>query len=220
MRPGPTGGAFVVPPARFRLNSPLARCDTPELSHRGTCSVSGARILSRTVAAGMVCSVALSDCSTAADKVVRAERVRPAPEATPELGWQSSPPYFSEATAIDLFQLRAADLAMQRATGRARSFALEARRQHEAISAQMSFAGRFLNLLPSRILPPEYQRMLTALLSSPDFNSVYLTQERVICARALRLHTDFAQRGRSPTLRSVARFASNAVQSEVQALGH
>jgi predicted outer membrane protein len=127
--------------------------------------------------------------------------------------------YFSEATAIDLFQLRAADIALQRGSGAARSMALESRRQHQAISAQMSFAGRYLDLLPSRVLPTEYQRMLSALLATSNFNALYLAQQRMVCARALRLHTNYAASGESPTLRPVARFAANAISSELKVLG-
>jgi predicted outer membrane protein len=130
----------------------------------------------------------------------------------------ASSSYFAEATAIDLFQLRAADLALQRGSGKARTFAFESRRQHQAISAQMSFAGRYLDLLPSRELPAEYQQMLAALLSAPNFNSAYLDQQRRVGGRALKLHTDYARAGASPTLRPVAKFAAAAVASELRML--
>ena len=126
--------------------------------------------------------------------------------------------YFEQATAIDLFQLRAADVALERGTGQARSFAIESKQQHQAISAQMSFAGRYLNMLPSRVLPAEYEQMLTTLLSTGDFNSVYLSQQRIINERALKLHTDYARTGQSPTLRPVAKFAAAAVASELRLL--
>jgi putative membrane protein len=185
--------------------------------------LSGTSILSRTFGAVLaMCIVALGACSTATEKTIRAAGagpVQPLPRPTPKSSALSPASYFSEATAIDLFQLRAADIAMQHGSGRARSVALEAKRQHQAISAQMSFAGRYLNLLPSRSLPPEYQQMLSTLLSGADFNGVYLAQQRVVLARALKLHSNFAERGQSPTLRPVAQFASVAVQSELQVLG-
>lgn len=118
-----------------------------------------------------------------------------------------------------MFQLRAADVALKRGTGQARSFALESKQQHQAISAQMSFAGRYLNMLPSRVLPAEYEQMLTTLLSTDDFNSVYLSQQRIVNERALKLHTDYARAGQSPTLRPVAKFAAASVASELRLLG-
>jgi hypothetical protein len=60
--------------------------------------------------------------------------------------------------------------------------------------------------------------MLAALLSANDFNATYLDQQRRLCARALKLHTDYARSGDSPTLRPVAKFAASAVQSELQLL--
>ncbi len=126
--------------------------------------------------------------------------------------------YFREATAIDLFQLRAADIALRRGSGQARSFALESKRQHQAISAQMSFAGRYLDLLPSRVLPTDYQQMLAALLETNDFNALYLSQQRRVAERALKLHSDYSRAGESPTLRPVAKFAASAVASELRLL--
>lgn len=189
----------------------------------GSHSLSGASILSATIGAALaICMVALAGCSTTTEKAAGPPSTGPiqsAPKASAEAAPLSSQRYFSEATAIDLFQLRAADISMQRGSGRARSFALEAKRQHQAISAQMSFAGRYLNLLPSRTLPPEYQQMLSTLLSTADFNRVYLTQQRSVCARAFKLHMNFAKSGQSPTLRPVAQFASGAVASELRVLG-
>jgi putative membrane protein len=178
-------------------------------------------VLSRTAGAALVaCVTALGACSTGTEKAAGPANagVRESRQAVAQTAPVSPQRYFSEATAIDLFQLRAADIAMQRGTGLAHSFALEAKRQHQAISAQMSFAGRYLNLLPSRTLPPQYQQMLSTLLTTSDFNSVYLAQQRVVCARALKLHRDFASRGESPTLRPVAQFASGAVRSELRIL--
>jgi len=126
--------------------------------------------------------------------------------------------YFSEATAIDLFELRAADIALQRSTGSARAFALQAEQHHRALSAQLAFAGRYLDLLPSRSLPPVYQQMLDQLGSSTDFNRLYLTQQRQVCARALQLHSRYASVGTSPTLRPVAQFGVSVINADLQLL--
>lgn len=126
--------------------------------------------------------------------------------------------YFSEATAIDLFELRAADIALQRSTGAARAFALQAEQRHRALSAQFAFAGRYLDLLPSRSLPPAYQQMLDQLGSTTDFNRLYLTQQRQVCVRALQLHSRYASAGASPTLRPVAQFGVSVINADLQLL--
>ena len=65
-------------------------------------------------------------------------RVPSAPRpATPAAPVPSAQAYFDRASAFDLFQLRAADIAMERGGPRAREFATESKRQHEAISAQL-----------------------------------------------------------------------------------
>lgn len=163
--------------------------------------------------------LALGACSTGGEQPARRAATvnRPAPSGGAPAQISTSR-YFAEASAIDLFELRAADVALKRGTGRARSFAAESKRQHQAISAQLSFAGRYLNMLPARTLPPEYQQMLAALMSANDFNATYLAQQRRLCERALKLHTGYARSGDSPTLRPVAKFAAGAVRSELQIL--
>jgi len=126
--------------------------------------------------------------------------------------------YFAEATAIDLFELRAADIALQHSTGAARAFALQSEQHHRALSAQLAFAGRYLNLLPSRSLPPGYQQMLDQLGSATDFNRLYLAQQRQVCARALQLHSGYAIGGASPTLRPVAQFGVSVINADLQLL--
>lgn len=126
--------------------------------------------------------------------------------------------YFAEATAMDLFDLRAADIALQRSTGAGRAFALQSEPHHRALSAQLAFAGRYLNLLPSRSLPPDYEQMLDQLNSTTDFDRVYLGQQRQVSARALQLHSRYANAGASPTLRPVAQFAVSVINADLQLL--
>ena len=109
---------------------------------------------------------------------------------------------------------------MQRSTGTARSFAMQADEHHRALSAQLAFAGRYLNLLPSRSLPPAYQQMLDQLNSTTDFDRLYLTEQRRVCARALQLHSGYASGGASPTLRPVAQFGVSVINADLQQLKH
>jgi len=198
--------ATATPSQRNRPSSPTATLQPNGIRHWA----GGALLL-------LLC---LNGCSTGEKPPVRpsgiATRPPEAATATPAI---PASRYFAEVTAIDLFEIRAADIALQRGSGRARSFALESKRQHQAISAQMSFAGRYLDLLPSPVLPAQYQQMLTALLATGNFNALYLDQQRTVVDRALKLHTGYARTGESPTLRPVARFAAQAVASELRFLG-
>jgi len=113
--------------------------------------------------------------------------------------------YFTEAAAIDLFEVRAAELAMQMsANARVKEFATMIASAHKGTAAQLSFAGRRLNLLPSATLTPKYQAMLDQLQATPDFDATFRRQQMVVHQQALSLHSGYAARGSSPTLRPVA----------------
>ena len=84
-------------------------------------------------------------------------------------------------------------------------------RAHGGTSAQLSFAGRRLNLLPPTRLQPAHQAMLDDLSASKAFDAIYTRQQLAAHQAALKLHGYFAVRGTSATLRAVAR---NAVPIE------
>ncbi len=75
---------------------------------------------------------------------------------------------------------------------------------HKGTSAQLSFAGRRLNLLPPATLDPKRQALLEQLRSSADFDRLYREQQSTVHVEALALHRSYAARGTSPTLRPVA----------------
>src|SRR5688500_7942082 len=121
--------------------------------------------------------------------------------------------YMAMASSIDLYENRSAELALTRArTPRHRDFARAMIAAHKGTSAQLSFAGRRLNLLPSATLLPAHQAMLDELSASGDFDAVYHRQQIAVHQAALKLHSDFAARGESVTLRSVAKNAAPIVR--------
>ena len=106
---------------------------------------------------------------------------------------------------MDLFEVRSAELALRRSSSaRIKEFAAMMIPAHRGSAAQLSLAGRRLNLLPSAVLSPKYQAMLNQLQSATDFDSLYRRQQVVVHQEALNLHSRFAARGASPTLRPVA----------------
>ena len=127
--------------------------------------------------------------------------------------------YVAAAGSSDLLAIRSAELAAQRASDpRLRAFAQAEIADHGGTSAQLSFAGRRLNLAPPAVLRPVHQAMLDALSASGDFDSLYRRQQLDQHQAALKIHSDFAARGESPTLRPVARNAAAVVRRHLDQL--
>lgn len=78
---------------------------------------------------------------------------------------------------------------------------------HKGTSAQLSFAGRRLNLLPSATLRPSEQAMLDSLQTSSRFDAEYVRDQRIVHQQAVAIDRAYAGAGRSPTLRPVAKAA-------------
>lgn len=131
----------------------------------------------------------------------------------------SAASYVAMASSIDLYQVKSAQLALERAHDPSnRAFAQRALSAHQGTSAQLSMAGRRLNLLPSATLDPEHQGMLDALNATGDFDNTYRAQQNIVLQEALRLHSGFAKNGQSPTLRPVAANAESVMRANLQAL--
>ena len=109
--------------------------------------------------------------------------------------------YMAAASSSALLSLRSSELALTRATNmRLRAFAEASVRDQRGISAQLSFAGRRLNLLPSTTLSRRDQATLDALGASADFDETYRRQQRAVLEAAHELHDGYARAGTSPTL--------------------
>jgi putative membrane protein len=127
--------------------------------------------------------------------------------------------YVAAAASIDLYEIRAAQLALERSQDPAnRAFAKQTLTAHEGTSAQLSMAGRRLNLLPSATLNPEHQAMLDALNSTSDFDNTYRAQQKILMREGVALHSSYARSGESPTLRPVAKNAEDVMRRNQQAL--
>ena len=150
---------------------------------------------------------------------------RPAPVAAPSPAVIAAPvmisaaAYVAAASSIDLFEMKSAELALQRAREPStRALAERLLSAHQGTSAQLSYAGRRLNLLPSASLSPEHQAMLDQLAAASDFDSTYRAQQRTVIEQGVRLHGGYARTGDSPTLRPVAENAENVMRANLQAL--
>ena len=128
--------------------------------------------------------------------------------------------YVATAAAIDLFDVRAGEIAVQRATdSRLRNFAAQVIDDHRGTATQLSYAARRLNLLPSAEMAPQYQALLDALAGAADFEATYRLQQIDIHQSAARMHAAYAARGDSPTLRPVAANAATVEARHLNMLG-
>ena len=171
------------------------------------------RAVTGTVVVGTV--LLLAGCGRSVEP--RPPVVTPAIVAAPVM--LSAAAYIAAASSIDLFEMQSAELALQRARDPAnRAFAERVLSAHRGTSAQLSFAGRRLNLLPTATLNAEHQAMLGALSAASDFDSLYRAQQRAVVAQGVRLHAGFARSGASPTLRPIAANAENVMRANLKSL--
>lgn len=142
----------------------------------------------------------------------------PAPPAPPVIvtplpGQVMSPQtYVTTAASFDLFVIRASEMAAVRARDpgvRAQASAELA--DHRGLGAQLSFAGRRLNLLPSDQMGRSDAERLALLEASADFDAAYTKQMIATHLYHLKVSGDVAMRGTSPTLRPVARNAADVI---------
>ncbi len=149
----------------------------------------------------------------------RAPRPRPpGPIVQPPPGpTVSAAAYMASAASIDLFEIQSSQMALSRSRHAFhRNFASMMIGAHRGTSAQLSFAGRQLNLLPPATLLPRHQAMLAELSSSADFDGTYHRQQIAVHEEALRLHSSYARNGASPTLRPVAANAAPIVRRHLE----
>lgn len=127
--------------------------------------------------------------------------------------------YVATASSIDLLVIHASRLAEASAqNARVRAIAATLLADHGGVSAQLSFAGRRLNLLPSATLMPRHQAMLAELQNGSDFDTAYKRIMIAVHEQGVRLHGDFARAGNSPTLRPVAEIAFPAMRRHLDRL--
>ena len=168
----------------------------------------------RRFGAFVVTALVLAGCAT---KTPAPQAQPPATETGgPIRGPVSPATYIAQAASIDLFVIRSSELALSRSSNSAiRDAATRLIAAHRGTAAQLSFAGRRLNLLPAATLLPQHQVLLDELGSSGDFDRSWVRIQRSVHGEALALHSDYARRGSSPTLRPVAANAAAVEQADL-----
>ena len=127
--------------------------------------------------------------------------------------------YMAFTASSALFAVRASDMAEARgSTNKLKKFAMFVIREQTGIGAQLSFAGRRIDLLPSSRPLPEHQAMLERLATATDFDATYKAQLARVLTEAAAAHRAFEESGDSPTLRPVARFAAPICEKHLEQL--
>jgi len=166
----------------------------------------------------LIALLTLAGCANA-PRSPTAPYPRPTYPARPLPGALSPATYLAQAASIDLFVVRSSELAQLRSVDpRLRNVANSLRTEHEGLASQLSFAGRRLDLLPAATMLPEQQAMYEELAASSDFDRTYVRQQRAVHGAALSLHSDYARRGGSPTLRPVAANAAAVERRHLELL--
>lgn len=121
--------------------------------------------------------------------------------------------YVATASSIDLWVIEATQLATVRSSNAGlRAAAATLRADHVGTSAQLSFAGRRLNLLPSATMLPRHQAVIEELRAAGDFDAAWKRLMLRLHDEGIELHGAFARGGASPTLRPVADMAFAALR--------
>lgn len=179
--------------------------------------------LFRTFAASTII-LALAACGGAGERPAEQQRpatVRRPPPPVSRGAAPSDASFVAANASIDLFVIRSSELALQRSSSpRVRDFASTLIAAHKGTSAQLSLAGRRLNLLPSATLLPGEQAMLDALQASSRFDAEFVRDQRLVHQQAVALDSAYAARGRSPTLRPVAAAALPIEQRHLRLLAY
>jgi predicted outer membrane protein len=171
--------------------------------------VSGTRMIIGGLAAAAV--VAACASRQEAPPVQRASLPKPRP-AVPAL---SPADYVASAGAIDLYVIKASELALRRSTTRkVQDVATRLISAHQGSSAQLSFGGRRLNLLPSAEMQPGYQALVDRLAATADFDRDYALQMRAVHQQAIALHSNYAAFGSSPTLVPIAKALAPVMEQQ------
>lgn len=171
----------------------------------------------RLAVTSLLLAISLASCGGSGRTTVQSASVVQAAAVAPIA--LSAAAYVATASSIDLFQVKSAQLALERSQDPAnRALAERMLAAHMGTSQQLNYAGRRLNLLPSASLDPEHQAMLDALAATSDFDNTYRAQQNIVLQEGVKLHSSYAKSGGSPTLRPVAANAESVMRANLRAL--
>ena len=120
---------------------------------------------------------------------------------------------------ISLFAVRASEIMLERSTdGRVRDAARQVIDGQKGVAAQLSIAGRRVDLLPDAALTAEMdadlERLRTSAAPEADYRALMINA----LSRGSAAHETFARAGTSPTLRPVAQMAAPVTRRNLEAV--
>ena len=164
---------------------------------------------------GLVLVLFLGSCATrpgAPPSLPRDDRQAQTSLPVPEQISPSPANYVARAGSYDQLVVRASELVAQSggdpATLRLAAMLAE---DHRGLAAQLSFAGRRLDLLPSATLVSPHDGWFSSFETAADRPTAFRQLMRRVHQNSYAMHAAMARSGSSPTLRAVA---VNAVSAE------
>jgi putative membrane protein len=159
-------------------------------------------------------SLALAACATTqadmeADAAVAAGNMTPTQRGA----------YVEMAAASDLFEIQSGRMASERGQSAAvRQFGSMLVEHHSRTTAQLSAAATASGVMPTPDLMPMQAQMMTELRGSTGaaFDQVFIRQQIQAHEMALALHSNYAARGDTPALRTVAGAAVPVVRQHLE----
>ena len=160
---------------------------------------------------GLVLVLLLGSCATRPGSLPRDDRPAVASLPVPERTPPSPANYVARAASYDQLVVRASELVAQSggdpATLRLAAMLAE---DHRGLAAQLSFAGRRLDLLPSAALVSPHDGWFSSFETAADRPAAFRQLMRRVHQNSYAMHAAMARSGSSPTLRAVAVNAASA----------
>ncbi|WP_324809385.1 DUF4142 domain-containing protein [Sphingomonas sp. LY29] len=174
-------------------------------------------MIARRIAAIALLGTALSACQTQRPAPTRP--VPPTGVTQPAAGIPNARAYVARATSLDRFMIAAGRAAATRGRNPAvRAHGERLAQAFEGTSAQLSLAGRRINLLPDgQLVSGDATRL--ARIERGDIDALYKVEVSRMLSFARRYHQAYADRGDSATLRPVARFSAGVSADQLATIG-
>ena len=169
----------------------------------------------RTIFLAAAASMALAAC--AANDTAMGGAAGMSADMTPE----ERTAYVQMAASSDMYEIQSSQIALTKAQNPAiRSFAQMMVTDHTNTTQQLMAAAQAAGLPPmSPQMLPMHARMVAELQSASagsSFDRLYATQQRLAHQQALALHSNYASRGDTPALRTVASTATPIVRGHLE----
>ncbi len=124
--------------------------------------------------------------------------------------------YTAMAASSDMFEIQSSQIALERSrNANVRMFAQMMIQHHTNTTQQLMAAARAAGVAVPMQMMPMHAQMLSELRASGNVDATYGRQQRTSHQMALALHGNYAARGDTPALRTVAAAATPIVRDHL-----